>query len=80
MVISPVRLLLIDPPRSGWWLLKDTIMPNLGMAYLASYLRDNLGERVEVSIIDCPAEKVSWKELEKILERENPDIIGVSAN
>jgi len=79
MTASHVKLLLIDPPRSGWWLLEDTVMPNLGMAYLASYLKRHLGENVEVSIVDCPAENISWRELERIIERERPDVVGVSA-
>lgn len=74
-----MKILLIDPPKGGWWLLYDTIMPNLGLAYLASYLREYCRYDVDIEIIDCDANGISWSDLEKIISREEPEIVGVSA-
>ncbi len=75
-----MKILLIDPPRKGWWLLYDTILPNLGLAHLASYIEKYLHNyEIEIKIIDCSANKISWNELENIIENEEPNIIGVSA-
>ncbi|RLG47740.1 MAG: radical SAM protein, partial [Thermoproteota archaeon] len=67
-----MRVLLVDPPKPRWWLLRDTVMPNLGLAYLAAYLRE---AGVEVSILDCDALGLRWKDLEERLSRA--ELVGV---
>jgi len=69
-------VLLVEPPKPYWPLLKDTVMPPIGLACLAAYLREN---GIEVSILDCPASGLSWNDLKHRLGQDQPDVVGVSA-
>ncbi len=68
-----MRVLLIDPPKPKWWLLADTVLPPIGLAYLAGYLRER---GVDVRVLDCTAEGVDWGELGREIERYSPDVVG----
>lgn len=50
--------------------------PPLGMLYIASFLREN---GVDVSILDQAASPLSLNETVGWVERENPDVLGISA-
>ena len=68
-----MRVLLVDPPKRPWPLLRDTVIPPIGLAYLASYLR---ASGVEVNVLDCTALNIGWDGLRGILERLEPDLVG----
>jgi len=68
-----MKVLLVDPPKPKWWLLADTLLPPVGLAYLAGYLRSR---GVEVKILDCTAEGVGWENLRGEIERYSPDVVG----
>ncbi|RLE70194.1 MAG: B12-binding domain-containing radical SAM protein, partial [Thermoprotei archaeon] len=68
-----MRVLLVDPPKPKWWLLADTVLPPIGLAYLAGYLRSR---GIEVRVLDCTAEGVDWEGLRREVERYSPDILG----
>lgn len=71
-----MRVLLVDPPKPRWWLLADTVLPPVGLAYLAGYLRER---GVEVRVLDCTALGLDWEDLEREIERYAPDVVGVGA-
>lgn len=52
------------------------VYPKLGLLYVAAYLEDQTG--IVPSIVDCPAERLDYDQLEARLARESPDIVGIS--
>ena len=52
------------------------MLPPLGLAYLAAYLRE---KGVEVEVLDCSALGLSWRGLEHELRTRKPDVVGVGA-
>ena len=53
----------------------ESCSPPLGIAYIASVLREN--DHKDVNIIDMNVINKE-NELEKIIEKKNPDIVGIS--
>lgn len=47
----------------------------LGMCLVASALMDSMPD-LDIEIIDCPAEKIGWKSIEKLIEEKKPDIVA----
>ena len=71
-----MKILLINPPV---WndinqVLADT--PPLGLVYLATFIKKNGYSNVKV--IDADAAEMIWSDLENLLIKEKPDIIGVT--
>lgn len=48
----------------------------LNIAYLASYLRQ--GIECEISILDAEIMGLSYKEIKKFIEREKPEVVGIT--
>ena len=69
-----MRILLVDPPKPRWWLLADTVMPPIGLAYIAGYLR---ARGLWVRILDCTALRWDWGRLREAISRLEPDVVGV---
>lgn len=86
-----MKVLLIQPPMSLFPVDQPSVVPPMGLAYIASVLKR---ENVEVKIIDTIAEGLNhskqkmfkvtshfgleWDEIKKRLSKENPDIVGIS--
>lgn len=75
-----MKVLLINPPMN----LKKSLgeyekfmepMPCVGLAYIVAVLREN---NVEVSVLDGFAENSTLKEIKEKVEKEEPDILGIS--
>lgn len=72
-----MKVFLLYPPYKGHVEEeKKGLFPPLGLAYIAAVLRS---QGYSVRIIDMNVEIKSLQELEKICEKEKPDIIGVSS-
>ncbi len=74
-------ILFIDPPwvkdDENLWKYVGSCMPSLGISYIASFLEKN---NKEIGIIDCTAEKIIVKNIEKkILLYPKPKFIGITA-
>ena len=72
-------VILIYPPvfyKSGQPEVLDVSYPPLGILYLAAVLEEN---NISVKIIDVGAEKQSLKDTLKIIKKEKPVIVGISA-
>ena len=65
-----MKVVLIRPPNFKM----PIIIPNVGLGYLASVLRNN---KHRVMILDCAKEKINHRKYRDYLLREKPDIVGV---
>ncbi len=71
-----MKVILLNPPRYYWPYLSEGdnyILPQ-ALPCLAAVLREN---DIEAIPIDCLPSKIGWKSLEKIIEKEKPDVVGV---
>jgi len=71
-----MRVLLLSPPTiSAIKAIVGTTGPPLGLAYLASMIR----EEHDVKIVDSLAEDLSYEDVGKIIKQYDPDLIGITA-
>ena len=56
-----------------------TILPPLGIAYIAAVLRKGLKENIDVRILDVNALNIGINEIMEYTGGYNPDIIGLTA-
>jgi magnesium-protoporphyrin IX monomethyl ester (oxidative) cyclase len=73
-----MKILLINPPVFNDFGRVLTTTPPLGLMYLASYLEKN--DYTDVKVIDADVAKLSWLDLENLLIKENPDVVGITAS
>jgi len=78
-----MKILLINPPNENLILTnlpeslaQEDIMPPLGLMYVAAYLEKNTSHQVK--ILDCLIEKLNYDQLEKKIEQEKPDLVGIT--
>jgi len=74
-----MKVLLINPPRYYWPYLSEGdnyILPQ-ALPCLAAILREN---NIDVKPIDCLPLKMGWKTLERTIEKEQPDVVGVTTS
>ncbi|MBC7112678.1 MAG: radical SAM protein [Candidatus Methanomethyliales bacterium] len=74
-----MKVVLVNPPTTAPLETVATLglkAPPLGLAYVAAAVRK---EGHDVSIIDSPALDISHHKLGEILQRESPDVIGVTS-
>lgn len=69
-----MKVVLINPDQSS---IVKGIYPSLGIGYLAASLEK---ERIQTKIWDVTASSLTKKEIEFNLKKENPDVVGISAN
>jgi len=55
----------------------ESILPPVGLMYIANYLKHKLKNNIDVRIINRLADCVSEKDLVRILKDYNPDIVGI---
>ena len=76
-----MRVMLVNPSRSiikgSIWKRIDRSLPSLGIAYIASYLREN---GVDVRIVDMKPMGFGADDVVREAEEFNPDIIGFTAS
>ncbi len=80
-----MKVLLIYPPN--FFHIKSVLPevvegergynPPLGLLYLAGYMQ-KFSPEIDLKIIDCLAENISFDQLEKEIENFSPDVVGVS--
>jgi len=73
-----MNVLFIEPPKDPWFLMGEYKPPPLGILELAAYIEAK-NENIHIKVLDCQAEKVGWKELEKHIESFQPDIVVPSS-
>lgn len=76
-----MRILLLNPPmlyrvnNESERLYVDKSYPPLGLGYIAATLEEAGYQVKAIDLIDA-----KWEEVESILKRESPDIVGLSCN
>jgi len=73
-----MKILFVEPPKDFWFVMGEYLPPPLGILQLASYLEAH-NKDVDINVLDCQAERVDWKGLEKRIESFHPDIVAPSA-
>jgi anaerobic magnesium-protoporphyrin IX monomethyl ester cyclase len=73
-----MKVLFVEPPKDYWFVMGEYMPPPLGILNLASYL-ETRDKSVDIMVLDCQAERVDWKGLEKRIQSFNPDIVAPSA-
>ncbi len=72
-----MRVLFVEPPKDFWFVMGEYIPPPFGVLTLAAYLETN-NKDVEVEVVDCQAEEMSWKKLQNRMEAFQPDLVAPS--
>jgi len=71
-----MRILLLSPPTiSVIKTVVGTTGPPLGLAYLASMVRDEH----DVRIVDSLAENYTYEDVERIIKKYDPDVVGITS-
>ncbi|MCW3976203.1 MAG: cobalamin-dependent protein [Candidatus Bathyarchaeota archaeon] len=73
-----MRILFIEPPKDIWFVMGEYVPAPYGIIQLAAYLEKKVNN-VEIDILDCNAQQIDWKGLEKRIESLQPDIVASSA-
>ena len=73
-----MKVLFVEPPKDIWFVMGEYLPPPYGIIQLAAYL-EREAKDVEIEVLDCNAQQVDWKGLEKQMESFNPDIVASSA-
>ncbi|MGB9960079.1 MAG: B12-binding domain-containing radical SAM protein [Candidatus Bathyarchaeales archaeon] len=73
-----MKVLFVEPPKDVWFVMGEYLPPPYGIIQLAAYLETKVKD-VEIKVLDCNAQKIDWKALEKEIEAFNPDIVASSA-
>jgi anaerobic magnesium-protoporphyrin IX monomethyl ester cyclase len=73
-----MKVLFIEPPKDIWFVMGEYVPPPYGIIQLAAYLEREVKD-VEIEVLDCNAQQINWKEMEKRIESLNPDIVASSA-
>jgi anaerobic magnesium-protoporphyrin IX monomethyl ester cyclase len=73
-----MKVLFVEPPKDVWFVMGEYLPPPYGIIQLGAYLEKE-AEDVEVEVLDCNAEHVDWKDMEKRIESSNPDIVASSS-
>jgi len=73
-----MKVLFIEPPKDVWFVMGEYLPPPFGIIQLAAYLEREV-EDAEIEILDCNAQQVDWKDMEKKVESFNPDMVASSA-
>ena len=71
-----MRILLLSPPTtSAIKAVVGTTGPPLGLAYLASMVRDEH----DVRIVDSLAEDYTYEDVERVIKKYDPDVVGITS-
>lgn len=76
MVLASSKVLLINPPTKNFT-RSGTLLPPLGLAYVASSLRKN---RYDVQMIDSQARDMNYDQIKAEINECDPDVVGITCN
>lgn len=68
----------MEPPKDFWFVMGEYLPPPLGILTLAAYL-ETQNKDVDIEVVDCQAEKLDWKGLERRIESFKPDVVAPGA-
>ncbi|MFW9817769.1 MAG: B12-binding domain-containing radical SAM protein, partial [Candidatus Thorarchaeota archaeon] len=73
-----MRIMFVEPPKEFWFVMGEYLPPPLGILNLAAYLCEH-DDSLELKIVDCQAERISWYELEEHIKQFQPNIVAPSS-
>ena len=73
-----MRIMFVEPPKELWFVMGEYLPPPLGILNLAAYLRQH-DDTLEIEIVDCQAERISWSRLKERMEQFQPAIVAPSS-
>ncbi len=73
-----MKVLFVEPPKDIWFVMGEYVPPPFGIIQLATYLEREM-ENVDIKVLDCNAQQIDWKGLEKRIQSFNPDVVASSA-
>ena len=73
-----MKILFIEPPKDYWFVMGEYLAPPYGILQLAGFIEEN-NRDTTIQVLDCNAEDLHWKGLEKRIESFNPDIVASSS-
>lgn len=73
-----MRVLFVEPPKDPWFVMGEYLPPPYGIIQLATWLEREAGD-IETEVLDCNAQHVGWKDLERRIESSKPDIVASSS-
>ena len=73
-----MKILFVEPPKDVWFVMGEYLPPPYGIIQLAAFL-ENRNKEVEIEVLDCNAQQVDWRGLEKHIASSNPDIVASSS-
>jgi len=76
--VETLRILFIEPPKEEWFVMGEYLPPPYGIIQLAAYL-EREAKDVDIKVLDCNAQHIDWKDLEKHIESVKPDIVASSS-
>jgi anaerobic magnesium-protoporphyrin IX monomethyl ester cyclase len=72
-----MKILFVEPPKDYWFLMGEYLPPPTALLALAAYVHRELPD-VEVEVLDCQAERLDWKGVEKRIGSLRPAIVASS--
>jgi len=73
-----MKVVFVEPPKEQWFVMGEYLPPPYGIIQLAAYL-EREAQGVEIEVLDCNANHLDWRDLEKRLASSNPDIVASSS-
>jgi len=70
-----MRLLLLKPPSNF-----HLIALPMGIGYVASYLKNKMGQDIDILFLDCLRDKYDHNKFSDYVKEVKPDMIGITAN
>lgn len=77
-VLDRMKILFVEPPKDVWFVMGEYLPPPYGIIQLAAYL-EKTNKDAEIEILDCNAQQIDWRGLEKHIESSNPDVVASSS-
>jgi len=71
------KLLFVEPPRNYWFVMGEYCPPPTTLLILAAYIERELPD-IEIEVLDCQAERISWDGIEKHIESYDPSMVLTS--
>ena len=70
--------MFVEPPKEFWFVMGEYLPPPTACIQLAAYLEVRHPE-YEITVVDCQAEGLDWRGLEKRIYDLKPDVLAVSS-
>ena len=71
------KILFIEPPRDYWFVMGEYCPPPTTLLILAAYIEREM-PGIEIEILDCQAERISWDGVERHVESYDPSMVLTS--